>query len=184
MYTEAMEAESLNVWRRHSVQQYQKDNVVYGETSFQKQVLFWTSNVHSSSVLPSESTTEIGPCHHPRVHIWTSSSSAHPTAGADVSGQRERSRLENKHKTKGKKHLVRTHASSLTLLYSCTYTGESKKTKWKPQTKTLLDVCHQKQIKKHWSAGRLIWRSDRVSPKNRAVNVIPLSDFRMKWRVK
>lgn len=40
MYTEAMEAESLNVWRRDSVQQYQKDNVVYAETSFQKQVLF------------------------------------------------------------------------------------------------------------------------------------------------
>lgn len=133
-----------------------------------------------------ESTTEIGPCHHPRVHIWTSSSSADPTAGADVSGQRERSRLENKHKTKGKKkpHLVQTHASSLTLVYSCTYTGESKKTKWKAQTKTLLDICHRKQIRKGWSAGRLIWRSARGSPKNGAVNVIPLLDFPMKWRVK
>lgn len=74
----------------------------------------------------SEFTTAIGPCHLPRVHIWTSSSSAPMTAGADVSRKRERAREATKRaqSKKKKKNLSQTHALSQTPIYSCTYTGK------------------------------------------------------------
>lgn len=67
----------------------------------------------------SEFTTAIGPCHLPRVHIWTSSSSAPMTAGADVSRkrERERGRLRNERgQRKKKKPLTDTRAVANTYL--------------------------------------------------------------------
>lgn len=141
----AMETENLNIWWHPSFLQYQKDNAGCVKASFQsslpnfKRAQLWTA------LRQPEFTAQIGPCHHPRVHIWTSSSSARMTAGADVSSWRGRQAKTQARNKKKKNNLTQTKASSLTVPYSCTYAVKSKEVKWKQQTKTLLNICHQKQ---------------------------------------
>lgn len=106
-----------------------------------------------------------GPCHLPHIHIWTSPSSAHLTAGADVSDQRGGER-QAREKT--------THASSVTVLYSCTDNDKSTertRTQWnnkktnKHQVQVNTVMAEKKKKNSKWKNEIWSWRKLRLRDK-------------------